>query len=254
MFLCEMTLFSCSLLAADVLRLSCGVDRDKPSRNQDKTLKMSFFFPDGAVVTLLIQRRQRPPLPSSCCRLSEGRTGSASTQQLHLTTAEWEEEPALCSVGCENYSSTKCDKCKKKITCKARTNSTALCQSGAWKHTHTHKQGSGKCFWELVFLDNVASEKVLTPCFLFVRYDQKHHIPVYNYTGLSNSDYCSLITLCCIFAGLWTFVPHNKGFSLWSGWTRGTKNSFNIQYTYSICGYVRQIWKGVTLFFNFKRQ
>lgn len=76
------------------VHFSCGVDRYKCSKNQDKTIKRRFFSLEeltGVVVTLLIQRHQPPSSHSSCCQLGEGCIGSESSQELHLTTTEREE-------------------------------------------------------------------------------------------------------------------------------------------------------------------
>ena len=78
-------------------------------------------------MTLLIQRRQHTAAAAGSLKDAESQR---ATQQLHLTTAELgEEEP-------DYYSSTMCDKSKKRKTCKLHSYSTALSQAGAWKHRH----------------------------------------------------------------------------------------------------------------------
>lgn len=94
------------------------------------------------MVTLLIQRHQPPSSHAGCCQLGEGCTGTESSQELHLTTAEREEaEPVFCSVGCENGSSTMCDKCKKKEN--LQTHQLDYTDRLVHKNTHSNKEVEG---------------------------------------------------------------------------------------------------------------
>lgn len=75
------------------------------------------------------------------------------SEQLHLTTAEGEEEgqPDLSSVGCENYSGTMCDNNARKKKLQS-----AVSQVGA-SHTPSYEEVKSV----LVFLDSEAWESGL---------------------------------------------------------------------------------------------
>lgn len=146
----------------------------------------------------------KPPPHGGCCQLCEGCTGSASTQQLHLTTVEREdEEPALCSVGCENYSITinaRIEKQKQKNLAKhtpTRLHSASLVHN----NIHSNKE-SVAC--ELVFLDNrqiwweTSRHFVWSYCSTYDSLYIYKKISIYSIFQSVQVNQLKVVHLCCI--------------------------------------------------------